>query len=551
MRERFGIEATSLIPNALIAALLKAPVDLIWNGGIGTYIKARAESHADVGDKTNDAVRVDAEDLRCRVIGEGGNLGISQLGRVAFCLGGGAANTDFIDNAAGVDCSDHEVNIKILLNQVMAEQDMTEKQRRVLLEEMTGEVAELVLADNYHQAQAISLAEAEGGRRMGEYRRYVSALEASGRLDRELEFIPDDESLVERMAQGMALVRPELSILLSYTKAIIKEEIAASSVPDDPCMGRAVETVFPEKLRETFADRIQQHPLRREIVATQIANDIVNRMGFTFVYRLQESTGASVASVVQAYYVVREVFGLVPIWSQIEALDNRVAAETQMSLMSELMRLVRRGSRWLLRNRRSRLDISGEIRRFAPAVEACRGLLPMVFRGELREEGEERRQRILAAGGPEELAAFIAAAPNLHLCFALAEAAEATGASLERVAETYARMGEVLELHWFAKQIVALRVGDHWQALARESARDDLDWQQRALTVSVLSFARDGEAIVSSIERWRASHESFSQRWSAMLTDLHGGGSPDFAMCSVALRELLDWAQASSSLDHS
>ncbi len=545
MRERFDIRDERLTPNELISAILKARVDLIWNGGIGTWIKARDESHADVGDKANDAVRVDAEDLRCRVIGEGGNLGVTQRGRVAFCLQGGAANTDFIDNVGGVDCSDHEVNIKILLNEVMADQDITEKQRRLLLEEMTGDVAELVLANNYRQAQAISFTEAEVGRRMGEYRRYIRALESAGRLDRQLEFIPDDETLLERMAQGRALTRPELSILVSYTKAILKEEIAASRVPDDERMSRAVETAFPRKLRELYRDRIDRHRLRREIVATQIANDIVNRMGFTFTHRLQESTGAAIADVAQAYYTAREVFGLEHVWEQIDALNGRVSVETQMWLMSELMWLVRRGARWFLRNRRGHFETCEEIERFAPAVQEISRLLSATLQGRPREEWAERQRRVLAAGGCEELASFVAGAPNLYVCFALAEAAESTRASLERVIEVYFRLGEILDLHWVAKRIVDLRIDNHWQALARESALDDLDWQQRALTVSVLRLAHQGEPVVSAIERWRAKHESSAQRWSAMLNDLRGDESPDFAMCSVALRELLDWAQSS------
>ncbi|MEL7046858.1 MAG: NAD-glutamate dehydrogenase domain-containing protein, partial [Pseudomonadota bacterium] len=314
MQARFGIQAKQLTPTALIAALLRAEVDLLWNGGIGTYVKASTESHTDVGDKANDALRVDAKELRCRVLGEGGNLGITQLARMEFALASGRINTDFIDNAGGVDCSDHEVNIKNLIDTREAREDMTQKQPNELLEAMTEDVATLVLGNNYRQTQAISLAERETRNRMGEYIRVIRSLEESGRLDRELEFLPSDEVLAERRVQGQGLTRPELSVLLSYSKADLKEQLIETDLGADPSLAAAVATAFPERLSATFAEDIEEHRLRREILCTQVANDIVNRMGLNFVLRQQKASGVPVDDVARGYTAVMEIFRLRDLW---------------------------------------------------------------------------------------------------------------------------------------------------------------------------------------------------------------------------------------------
>lgn len=370
MRKRFAIDADNLTPNELISALLRAPVDLLWNGGIGTYVKASTEAHNNVGDKANDAVRVDANTLRCQVIGEGGNLGITQLARTEFSLHGGACNTDFIDNAAGVDCSDHEVNIKILLNEVVANGDMTEKQRRKLLESMTDDVADLVLSNNYRQVQTISLAESDAHARHREYRRLISSLEHSGYLNRALEFLPSDEDLNEREAQEQLLTRPELSVLVSYIKGTLKEQLIDSDIAENRYMAQAVESAFPKVLLKKYRKQIGQHRLHKEIVATQIANHMVNRMGITYLERMLLSTGSNVSCIARAYVTSRDIFSLDSHWIAIEQLDHQMPAAMQLRLMRELKRLIRRTSRWFLRNRRSELDPRVEIERFVPGVTA-------------------------------------------------------------------------------------------------------------------------------------------------------------------------------------
>ncbi|TQV80992.1 NAD-glutamate dehydrogenase [Exilibacterium tricleocarpae] len=545
MQARFDIAEASLTPNELLHRLLKAPVDLIWNGGIGTYVKASFETDADVGDKANDALRVDGRDLRCRVFGEGGNLGMSQLGRIEYALNGGACNTDFIDNAAGVDCSDHEVNIKILLNDIVTAGDMTQKQRNKLLADMTDTVSELVLTNNYRQTQAISLAQYQAPARIGEYRRLINALEAEGRLNRVLEFIPDDDTLLERQTQGNYLTRPELSVLISYAKVALKEELTGSDVPEDPYMAKAVEHPFPPVLRKKYRKQIYGHHLRREIVATQVANDMVNNMGITFCHRLMESTGASVGQVAKAYVTARDIYKLDAYWRQVEALDYKVPAQLQLQLIGNIMRRVRRGTRWFLRNRRSHLAPVDEVEAFAGAIQQVIDALPDILRGAPREEWQKECDRLIESGVPEALVTNIAIPPNLHSGLGMVEAARVSGADPVRVAEIYFVLGDRLGLYWFANQISEVKVGSYWQAMAREAYMDDLESQMRTLAISLIRLAGEDRSIDESVDRWLIRHHVLADRWKAMINELQGASGSDFAMFSVALRELLDLAQAS------
>ena len=532
-------------PNEFISEILKSPVDLIWNGGIGTYIKGSSESHADVGDKANDTLRVNADELNCKVIGEGGNLGVTQLARVEFCLHGGASNTDFIDNAAGVDCSDHEVNIKILLNDVLNNGDMTEKQRRLLLEEMTESVSELVLINNYRQTQAISIAEKQVFLRHGEYKHLISALESAGKLNRELEYIPDDEELLERKVQDAGLTRAELSVLISYVKGILKEELAISDIPDDPYLAREVETAFPPRLVKSFKQEVHEHRLRREIIATQIANDMVNHMGITFIDRLEQSTGESCIDISRAYITARDVFMLEERWQQVEALDYTVSADLQLSLMIDLMRLVRRGTRWFLRNRRSRINPEQEVKKFQKVVVEMGGKLGDLLEGHLRDNWEIKKQQLVDQAIPEPLAAYIAGSRSLYSALGIAEAAEQAGVNVTQVAQVYFSLGEKLELDWFSQQVAELKIDNHWQALARETFRDDLEWQQRSLTVGVLRHVSEKGSVEAGMDSWFEKQKCLVERWRSMLNDLHAADTHEFAMYSVAIRELLDLAQSS------
>ena len=545
MQARFDIQADKLPPTELLNALLKAPVDLLWNGGIGTYVKSSQESHADVGDKANDALRVNGCELRAKVVGEGGNLGMTQLGRVEYNLNGGAGNTDFIDNAGGVDCSDHEVNIKILLNEIVASGDMTGKQRNKLLAEMTDAVGSLVLGNNYKQTQALSLAQRRARERIAEYKRLMAALEADGKLDRALEFLPSDEQLAERIANGQALTRAELAVLISYSKIDLKESLLKSLVPDDEYLARDMQTAFPALLTAKFAEAMGRHRLKREIVSTQIANDLVNHMGITFVQRMKESTGMSAANVAGAYVIVRDVFRLPHWWQQIEALDYQVPAELQLTLMDELMRLGRRTTRWFLRNRRTELDAARDVAHFAPRVEALAGRLDELLDGPVREQWQARFQSYVEAGTPEPLARMVAGTSHLYTLLPIIEASDVTGQDPARVASAYFAVGGALDLTWYLQQITSLPVDNNWQGLAREAFRDDLDWQQRAITVSLLQMVDAPQDIEARTALWLEQHAHLVARWRAMLAELRAATSVDYAMYAVAGRELFDLAQSS------
>ncbi|MBM7060918.1 NAD-glutamate dehydrogenase [Pseudomonas sp. UL073] len=544
MQERFDIQADKLAPTELLNALLKAPVDLIWNGGIGTYVKSSRESHADVGDKANDALRVDGRELRAKVVGEGGNLGMTQLGRVEYGLNGGASNTDFIDNAGGVDCSDHEVNIKILLNEIVAGGDMTGKQRNVLLAEMTDAVGGLVLGNNYKQTQALSLAQRRARERIGEYKRLMSDLEGRGKLDRALEFLPADDELNERAANGQGLTRPELSVLISYSKIDLKEALIKSLVPDDAYLLRDMETAFPPLLVQKYAEQMRRHRLRREIVSTQIANDLVNHMGITFVQRLKESTGQSAANVAGAYVVVRDIFHLPHWFRQIEALDSKVPADVQLQLMEELMRLGRRATRWFLRSRREDQNAGRDVAHFGPQVAALGLKLNELLEGPTLEQWQGRYQGFVEAGVPELLARMVAGVSHLYTLLPIIEAADVTKQEPADVAKAYFAVGNTLDLTWYLQQITNLPVENPWQAMAREGFRDELDWQQRAITVSVLQMVDGPKAIEARVAFWLEQHKALVERWRAMLNELRATSGTDYAIYVVANRELLDLAQS-------
>ncbi|HZC14837.1 MAG TPA: NAD-glutamate dehydrogenase domain-containing protein, partial [Thermoleophilaceae bacterium] len=330
-----GVDRPKLAPNDVIRALLRAPVDLLWNGGIGTYVKASSETHGDAGDKANDSLRVDARELRCKVVAEGGNLGLTQRGRIEYALSGGRINTDAIDNSGGVDCSDREVNIKILLDAVVAAGDMTIKQRNELLVEMTETVADLVLKDNYEQSETLSMAEAQAPSMLEVHQRFMRALEVATGLDRALEALPDEEEIAERARDHRGLTRPELAVLLAYSKVYLYAALLDSDVPEDPYLSAELERYFPPPLPERFREPLREHRLKREIVATQVVNNMLHGGGTTFAFRLHEETGAPASEIARAYAVAREVFGMRPQWAAIEALDNEVKAEVQIAMLLE------------------------------------------------------------------------------------------------------------------------------------------------------------------------------------------------------------------------
>ncbi|WED44403.1 NAD-glutamate dehydrogenase [Legionella cardiaca] len=543
MKEVFGIKQTAIEPNELIRVLLRAKVDLLWSAGIGTFVKAQTEAHTDVGDRTNDAIRINGKQLRCKVVGEGGNLGLTQLARVEYAVNGGLIYTDFIDNSAGVNCSDKEVNIKILLNSIVSSGDLTEKQRNELLSEMTDEVAALVLRDNFAQPRAISLTATQAAGSVELHSRYMNELERSGKLDRELEFLPNEKVLMERKLLGKGLTRPGIAVLLCYTKTILKEQILASNVPEDPYLKETLIGCFPKPLQERFSKQMQEHPLKREIIATRLSNLIVNEMGFTFVYRLQDETGAPVSAIVRAYMIARSVLDLETIWNEIAALGTTITADKQNELMMLYVRLLRRITRWFLRSQRMRLNISKAVKHYGPGVKAFKKAFPAVLTEGNRAQYDRHFAEYVELGIPTGLAHELTITRALFSALDVIEVSHQIGIDVAKIAEVYFGIGEFLDLAWIRTQVISHPTENHWESLSREALRDDLDWQQRQLTAAIISIADNKNDFMQCLGVWSENHVSLIERWRHVLADLRSSTTLNYTMFFVAIRELLDLTQ--------
>ncbi|RTR18394.1 NAD-glutamate dehydrogenase domain-containing protein, partial [Azospirillum griseum] len=539
VRACFGIEASHLAPAELMRRLLTAKVDLLWFGGIGTYIKESGETNAEAGDKANDALRVDGRDLRATVVGEGANLGATQRGRIEAARVGVRLNTDAIDNSAGVDTSDHEVNIKILLGDVVARGDMTVKQRDTLMASMTDEVAALVLADNYRQTQALTIAQSQGAALLEAQARFIRALEKAGRLNRAIEFLPNDEELAERMADRRGLTRPELAVLLAYAKITLYDDLLASDLPDDPAMAAELRAYFPVPLQEGQADAIARHRLRREIIATQATNGLVNRVGPTFVRDMMDKTGLAPADVARAYAITRDVFGLNTLWDVIDRLDNAVPAATQTALVLEIQTLVERAVGWFLAHGGHPLDVTAAIAAYRPAVDALTADLGQVLDGAEQARLAARAAIHTANGVPEALAHRIAALPVLAAAPDLARIANRTGQPVTAVAAVYVGLGRRFALDWLRDAALATRADSHWQKQAVAAIVDDLFAHQMELTVRVLTTDGPGaDSAEARIRQWIAARRAAMERVEPLIAELRGQPAVDLPMLTVASRQL-------------
>src|SRR3569623_704569 len=543
-RAALGIEAEQLTPNELIQAILRAPVDLLWNGGLGTFVKAGSESHADVGDRSNDALRVDAGELRCRVVGEGGYLGFTQLARVEYARRGGRINTDAIDNSGGVDCSDHEVNIKILLDQIVAAGELTLKQRNRLLVDMTDEVASLVLNDNYLQPQAISIAVHHGPLLLDDHVRLIRLLEKEGRIKRKLESLPSDDDLAARDAAQEGLTRPEIAILLAYSKIRLFESLLESDVAEDAFLSHELVSYFPSPLRERYVHHMDMHPLKREIIANQITNGIINRMGSTFWLRMHDASGHRPADIARAYTAAREIFAARTLWREVEALDNRLGAAVQIDLFSETRRLLDRATLWLLRQHRAPLDIAATLARYTHTAAALAERLPQLTKGAERRALQARARRGQPAGVGKELALRIAALEPLFATLNLTEIATETGSEIDRSAEVYFALGATLDLHWLKENIHALPRRDPWQRRARTGLLDELQNALRALATAVIVATPQRKTAEQRVAAWVEQNRVGVEHTRALLGEIRASGRSELAMLSVAVRELRAFAQS-------
>ena len=538
IQKMLGTRKQSLAPNDLIQMILKMNVDLLWNGGIGTYVKSEKETSADVGDRANDSLRINGSELNAKVVGEGGNLGMTQLGRIEYGLKGGRVNTDFVDNVGGVDCSDNEVNIKILLNSLVANGDLTYKQRNVLLEKMEDEVGEIVLDDAYCQSESISVAEQQGTSLVKEQIRFIHNLEKKGQLDRGLEFIPDDETLIEREKMGQGLTRPELSVLVAYGKMVLKDQLACDEIANNPYHADLLTTYFPTELQRNYKAEMDNHPLRSEIIATCLANQMVNEMGCNFITRLQEETGYTVTDITNAYSATRDIFGFGDLFKEIRSLDNISTTEAQYEALFAMRRTIRRVTRWLLRNGSQNMSIQQIIEKYKPAVNEIKENLDSYLVNDEVVEHIEQANHYLEMGVPCELGNVLARLSSLYSAMDISAVAVDMKQPVSTTARLYYVLGDKLSLHWFLKQINNQGVDNHWQALARASFREDLDWQQRQLTQLVLAEYKDTESVEAAIEEWCEKNEASVGRWDNILNEFKVGSVHEFAKFSVALREL-------------
>ena len=530
-----GLPARSVSPPDLIRAVLKAPVDLLWNGGIGTYVKASHQAHSDAHDPANDAVRVDGRSLRCRVVGEGGNLGLTQLGRIEYALAGGRINTDFIDNSGGVDSSDREVNIKILLGAAIEQRKLAPNKRNALLASMTDEVAALVLRDNYGQTQALSIMASRAAERLDEHVRLIRVLETKGMLDRALEGLPAEEQIVERRAAGLGLTRPELAIVLSYAKIELRSRLLASTVPEDPYLASELEAYFPSPLARRYERLMHSHKLAREIIAMQIASSIVNRMGAFFVLRAEEETGANVTQVARAYAIVRGVFGVRKLWREIEALDNAVRAEAQYDAIFQIGRMVRRAVYWFLQSHADALEIEPMITRFRRGAEQA--FAAKLVTGPARDRFERQIAGLRDVGFPEDLARRIASLEFTTQTLDIIELALEFELSVKEIGRLYFDLAQKLRLDWVRERIEELKVEGRWRAMARATLRETLGKQLRALVRSVLRKRADRTSR-AALAAWLEKSQPQVAHVQRAFDDMQIAGAADFATLSVALKEI-------------
>jgi glutamate dehydrogenase len=538
VRAALGIQddVTEMAPPNLIRAILRAPVDLLFNGGIGTYIKAEAESDADVGDRANDPVRVNANQVRAKVIGEGGNLGVTARGRVEFDLGGGRINTDAMDNSAGVDCSDHEVNIKILIDALITAGKIDPGERSQLLESMTDEVAELVLADNADQNDLIGTSRANAPSLLPVHADQIRYLATERGLNRELEALPTDKEIARRLEAGLGLTSPELSTLMAHVKLTLKDELLSTDLPDQEVFASRLPRYFPSPLRDRFGPAIRSHQLRREIVTTMVVNDLVDTAGISYDFRIAEDVGVSPVDAVRTYAATDAIFGIEQLWHSIRAADVPIAVSDRMTL--DTRRLIDRAGRWLLNYRPQPLAVGAEINRFAKKVETLTPRMSEWLRGDDKAIVEKEAAEFAAQGASEELAYMVAAGLYRYSMLDIIDIADVDDRDPAEVADTYFALMDHLGTDGLLTAVSALPRSDRWHSLARLAIRDDIYASLRSLCFDVLAVGEPEESGQEKIAEWEHTSASRVDRARRTLTEIYESGQKDLATLSVAARQI-------------
>jgi glutamate dehydrogenase len=527
--ERLGLPAEPMAPAQLIQALLRQKVDLLWFGGIGTYVKAPSESHAQAGDRANDALRSDATEIRAKVVGEGANLAVTQRARIALALQGGRINTDAIDNSAGVDTSDHEVNIKIAVSDALAAGLLEPAQRRGFLASMTDDVERHVLRDNYLQTLALSLTEARAPALLDTHARLMRAMERRGRLDRAVEFLPDDEALAQRAAAGRGLTRPEIAVLLAYVKNGLYDELLASPLPDLPELRTELLAYFPRALRELAGTVLPHHRLRREIVATIVANALVNRMGPSFVEEAQSRTGRDAAAIAAAFLIVRELFDLEAVWAEVEALDNKVPASTQTTLFQTIAQIVDQAVRWFL-NSGLALDPAARVAQFRPGIDILAAAMGELLPARELANNAARRTGFVDAGAPDAIAGRIVTLNTLSTAMDIVQIAGEAGRDVRDVARIYLQAGVEFGLLALRRQARAMVAATPWQRLAADALTEDAFAQQREIVRLLVGGALDAAAVAGRTGPGTPLRD--------VVDEIARTAPPDLAMLTVAARRI-------------
>ncbi|MDJ0394460.1 NAD-glutamate dehydrogenase [Rhodococcus sp. G-MC3] len=531
-----GDDVTTLSPPELVRAILTAPADLLWNGGIGTYIKASTETNAQVGDKSNDAVRVNGSDIRATVVGEGGNLGATALGRIEYDREGGRINTDAIDNSAGVDCSDHEVNIKILLESAITGGSLERSDRDELLASMTDEVGRLVLWDNIMQNELLGTSRSDAPALLTVHRRVIEDLEARRGLDRELEVLPSETEIRRRKQDGRGLSSPELATLMAHVKLTLENELLSSELPDSDVFASRLPKYFPAPLREPFAVEITSHPLRRQLVATMLTNETVDRGGITFVYRLAEDSGATGTDAVRAFAAASTIFGLENLWQEIRSAAIPTASSDELLLESR--RVLDRVARWLLTNRPQPLAVGAEISRYGGKVAALSGLVAGLIEGHQASDLHARVDAAVERGAPKALAAKVYGMLDVFCLLDIIDVADIADHDPEEVAELYFALDAHIGVDWLLTSVSGLARGDRWHSLARLALRDDLYSSLRSITREVLLGGEPHESAAEKIAEWEATNSSRLARARTALAEIADSGTLDLATLSVAARQV-------------
>lgn len=538
VKEVLSIYADELSPNDLIRAILCASVDLLWNGGIGTYVKAADENHQQVGDKANDLLRVNGSDLRCLVVGEGGNLGFTQKGRIEYARKGGRINTDAMDNSAGVDCSDHEVNIKIAITSAIKSGKINLEERNIILENMTGEVSDLVLADNRMQTQAISIAESQKDLLLSEHSQFLDRIEKTGLLNRAIEFLPSRKEIERLINERKGLTRPELSVMLAYSKMEIYGHVLASDLVLDDYFNKDLFDYFPKLMQQKFGDEISSHQLRKEIIATQITNFVVNRIGINFINQISLDSGFSVADVVKSFIAVCEIFGLREVWKEVENLDGKIPFEVQSQMFLSANKLVERSVLWLLKQQ-IQGNVSQVVAKFQPISHQIFNLLPEILAKASRESFERKIVRYRLEHVERELAKKIAAFDPLASTFDIAEILNCSGVDLKIISEVYYAVGNRFSLKWLRSSTTKISTIGHWQKLATKTVLDDIySCQMRIAKLVVQQFSNSNKNADQMIDAWISNYANLVEKFDIFIEELKNEMAVDLAMFIVAINRL-------------